>query len=148
MNSKQSLKSMIAHYMLGFICHVLISAIQAQSAGRSELDVFMITLVDFNVPSAKISEHINELSTCVQFANDLAPERNAALIEMVEHAKKSSKRGVSDEEREVEEALWGLRQSCDARWMLPFELHPSAESQSNRRPGCLFSCLDLVALTD
>ena len=109
MNSKQSLKSMIAHYMLGFICHVLISAIQAQSAGRSDLDVFMITLVDFNVPSAKISEHINELSTCVQFANDLAPERNAALIEMVEHAKKSSKRGVSDEEREVEEALWGLR---------------------------------------
>jgi hypothetical protein len=106
----------------------------------------MIGIVDLNVPGAKASERINELAQCMQFLNDLAPERHACLLEMAEHAKRSSRRGISDEEREVEEALWSLRQVLDVRWVMPFNLHPSAEQQSNRRQlgvkikHC-FSCL-------
>ena len=98
----------------------------------------MLTLADMNVPGAKASEHIQELSQCIQFVNDLAPERHAALVELPEFAKKSSKRGISDEEREIEEAFWSLRQTCDCRWMMPFDLHPSAEMQSNRRRAVVF----------
>ena len=116
-----------------FLKVVVLSAIQAQSAGRPETDVYVLAIVDFNVPGAKASERISELSQCIQFLNDLAPQRHACLLEMAEHAKKSSKRGISDEEREVEESLWGLRQHLDNRWMMPFALHPSAEQQSNRR---------------
>ena len=96
----------------------------------------MVGIVDLNVPGAKASERVQELSQCVQFLNDLAPERHASLLEMAEHAKRSSKRGISDEEREVEESLWSLRQVLDVRWVMPFNLHPSAEQQSNRRPVC------------
>ena len=106
----------------------------------------MIGIVDLNVPGAKASERINELAQCMQFLNDLAPERHACLLEVAEYAKRSSRRGISDEEREVEEALWSLRQVLDVRWVMPFNLHPSAEQQSNRRQlgvkikHC-FSCL-------
>lgn len=86
-----------------------------------------------NVPGAKASERIVEISQCIQFLNDLAPDRRAFLVEMAEYAKRSSKRGISDEEREVEEALWALRQGLDTRWVMPFNLHPAAEQQSNRR---------------
>ena len=89
--------------------------------------------MDLNVPGAKSSERISELSQCIQFLNDLAPDRHACLLEMAEFAKKSSRRGISDEEREVEEALWGLRQGLDVRWIMPFNLHPSAEQHSTRR---------------
>ena len=116
-------------YFLHWFCY----SYQAQSSGRAETDVFILGVVDLNVPGAKSSDKIMEISQCIQFINDLAPDRHVCLLEMSEHAKRSSKRGISDEEREVEEALWSLRQHLDTRWMMPFSLHPSAEQQSNRR---------------
>lgn len=73
----------------------------------------------------------------MQFINDLNGERHVALLEFPEQPKKTSRRGLSDEERDVEEALWSLRQSCDSRWIVPFQLHSSAEAQSTRRQGII-----------
>lgn len=106
---------------------------QAQSYGCPESDIHIITVIDLCVPLAKASENMNDLVALLQFANDLGPDRHIGLLEMPEHPKKSSKRGLCDEEREVEEALWALRQVCDCRWMIPFAIHPSAEAHSNRR---------------
>lgn len=112
--------------------------IQAQAAGCSDSDVHMVTVVDLNVPGAKSSERLQEIASCIQFVNDLAPQRHCALVELPEIPKKSSKRGLADEEKELQECLWSLRQGCDIRWICPFEVHASAEVQSGRRTE---SCL-------
>ena len=90
-------------------------------------------VADLNVPGAKSSEALNDLCSVIQFCNDLAPTRTVCLLELPEVAKKSSKRGLADEEAEVQTNLWSLRQSCDARWICPFHIHPSADAQTNRR---------------
>lgn len=95
----------------------------------------LLTIADLNVPGAKTSERLAEIASCIQFANDLAPLRHAAIVELPDVPRKSSKRGLWDEEKEINECLWGLRQACDCRWICPFELHPSAEAHSNRRLG-------------
>ncbi|CAK9075739.1 unnamed protein product [Durusdinium trenchii] len=105
----------------------------AQSAGCSELDVYYITVVDLNVPGAKSSERVQELCSCLQFSNDLCPQRHVGLVELPEYAKKASKRGLADEEQELQNTLWSLRQTCDSRWICPFDIHPSADAQTNRR---------------
>lgn len=106
---------------------------QAQSYGCPESDVHFITVVDLCVPLAKASENVQDLCALIQFTNDLGPDRHIGLLEIPEYPKKSSKRGLCDEEREVEECLWSLRQVCDSRWMMPFNVHPSADAQSSRR---------------
>lgn len=103
----------------------------------SEADVYYLALIDLNVPGAKSSERMSELASCVQFVNDLSPQRHAALLEMPEFAKRSSKRGLADEEKEVQDCLWSLRQVLDTRWIMPFDVHPSAEAQTNRRWGLI-----------
>ena len=86
-----------------------------------------------NVPLAKSKEKVEELCALVQFTNDLNPGRHVGIIELPEQAKKSSKRGLADEESDLQQVLWGLRQLCDSRWVLPFDVHPSADAQSARR---------------
>lgn len=93
----------------------------------------ILSIVDLNVPLANSAESVGELCNAVQFTNDLNPTMHACILEMVEQAKKTSKRGLADEEREVETALWGLRQSLDLRWVMAFDFHPQAESQTVRR---------------
>lgn len=117
---------------------------EAQSAGISESDIYYLTPCDMNVPGARTSERVNELASCVQFANDLSPLKHGALLELPDVPHKSAKRGLWDEEKEISEALWGLRQVCDSRWVCPFELHPSAEAHSNRRLGLIKFLLESV----
>lgn len=76
---------------------------------------------------------MQELCQTMQFCNDLAPTRSVALVELPEVAKKSSKRGLCDEESDLQSCLWSLRQSCDARWVCTFDVHPAADAQTNRR---------------
>ena len=107
---------------------------QAQTTGcKGDQDLYCIVVADLNVPGAKNSETLNELCSAIQFCNDLAPTRTVCLLELPEVAKKSSKRGLADEESEVQTCLWSLRQSCDARWICPFNVHPTADAQTNRR---------------
>ena len=93
----------------------------------------MVTFIDLNVPLAKSKEKQEELCGLMQFNNDLNPSKHAGIIELPETAKKSSKRGLADEEADLQQTLWGLRQVCDSRWVLPFDIHPSADAQSARR---------------
>ena len=96
-------------------------------------DIYTVCIADLNVPGAKSSEAISELAACIQFVNDQSPARSIGLLEMPEVAKKTSKRGLCDEEQEVQTCFWALRQTCDTRWICPFSVHPSAELQTNRR---------------
>ena len=77
--------------------------------------VIMLTLVDLNVPQAKMKENMQSLLTVCQFVNDLNPTQHAALVELPEVPKKASKRGLADEEKEVQEGAWGLGQDLDCR---------------------------------
>eukprot|EP00438_Fugacium_kawagutii_P020691 Skav232340 [mRNA] locus=scaffold1704:535693:541139:- [translate_table: standard] len=94
----------------------------AQSCSCKEIDVHTIAVVDLNVPGAKSSEAINDLCACLQFINDQAPQRAVGLLELPEIAKKTSKRGLCDEEQEIQTCLWSLRQSCDNLFLTASEL--------------------------
>lgn len=93
----------------------------------------MLSVVDFNVPWAKAREHVAELCAGVQFVNDLLPASHAACLEFPEIPKKTSKRGICDEEQQIQEELWALRQVLDCRWICPFEIHPGAQDKTVRR---------------
>ncbi|CAK9095526.1 Uncharacterized protein SCF082_LOCUS44871, partial [Durusdinium trenchii] len=105
----------------------------AATCNCKESDVHILTFVDLNVPLAKSKERMEELCTLVQFANDLQPTRNVGVIEVPEAPKKTSKRGLADEESDLQQTLWGLRQACDNRWFVPFEIQASADAQTARR---------------
>lgn len=111
---------------------------EAQSFGCKEAEVSTICVVDLNVPGAKTSEKVEELSSVVQFVNSMNTKRNVCLLELPEFPKKTSKRGLADEEAEVQNALWAARQCCDTRWICPFGVHPTAENQTSRRPDWVF----------
>ena len=108
---------------------------QAQTCGCKQEDLYCIVIVDLKVPGAKSSETISELCSALQFANDLSPNKTVALLELPDQPKKASKRGLADEENEVQTCLWSLRQACDLRWICPFNVQPVAEAQTNRRQG-------------
>lgn len=112
---------------------------EASACNCRESDIHMVTVVDLNVPLAKSKEKMEELCQLLQFTNDLAPSRHIGVIELPETAKKSSKRGLADEESDLQQTLWGLRQTCDTRWILPFDVHPSADAQTSRRRGLTIS---------
>ena len=95
--------------------------------GCSVSDLMMISVVDLNVPFAKAKENLDELCRSVQFLNDLAPDFHCGLIEIPQMAKKSSRRGIADEETDLQQKLWGLRQICDERWF------PSGGRATQRR---------------
>lgn len=96
-------------------------------------DLCMVTFVDLNVPLANSKEKMMELMQAVACINDMNPSRHIALIECVDIPKKTSRRGIADEEKELQETLWALKQQCDARWILPFEVPATAEAHSSRR---------------
>lgn len=96
-------------------------------------DLCMVTFADLNVPLSNSREKMTELMTAIAAINDIAPMRNAAIVELADTPKKSSKRGLADEEAELQEVLWSLKQQCDSRWILPFEVPSAAESHSSRR---------------
>ena len=116
---------------------------EAQDATCKEQDIHVITIADLNVPLAKSKQRMEEICRLMQFCNDVNGSRHCGIIELPEVAKSTSKRGLADEERELQEELWGLRQTCDARWILPFDVMPQAEHQTNRRTGT--ACI--IALT-
>lgn len=102
--------------------------------GCSVTDLLMVSVVDLNVPFAKAKENLDELCRSVQFLNDLHPDFHCGLIEIPQMAKKSSRRGIADEETDLQQKLWGLRQICDERWFLPVDVQPSAADNSKSKP--------------
>lgn len=141
-------------------CHVKFNlgqgSLGSAEAGKCEcniMDIHMVSLVDLNVPFAKAKENLDELCKMVQFINDISPATHCAVIEIPQMAKKSSKRGICDEEADLQQKLWGLRQVCDDRWFLPFDLQPSAENNSKgKRLVCFkwvaryFHCEETICL--
>ena len=130
---------LIIHNMIICLCVFKPFSIipKANLCNCRETDVHMITLIDLNVPLAKSKEKMEELCTLMQFVNDLNPTRHVGVVELPETAKKTSKRGLCDEEADLQQTLWGLRQVCDARWIVPFDIHPSADAQTARRSELL-----------
>lgn len=109
---------------------------QANLYGVKVSDVVLLTFVDLNVPYANSKERMEELMTAVAFLNDISPTRHCAVVELPDVAKKSSRRGLADEESDVQNCLWGLKQSCESRWIMPFEVQAQADGHSaRRRPG-------------
>lgn len=76
---------------------------------------------------------MDEIMTAVSFINDISPTRTVALVELPDMPKKTSKRGLADEEAEVQNTLWGLRQHCDCRWFMPLDIQAQADGHSARR---------------
>lgn len=113
---------------------------QADLYGVKTADVYMVTYVDLNVPYANSQEKMEELMTAIQFINDISPLKHVALVELPDVPKKSAKRGLADEESAVQTQLWALKQRCDTRFIVPFDVPQVADAKCTRRRTGLGTC--------
>lgn len=108
---------------------------QANDCGVPVTEVHIVGFTDLNVPLANSKERVQELMAAIAAMNDIAPNKHCAVVELADCPKKSSKRGLFDEEKDLLEELWQLKQQGDFRWILPWEVQPAAEGHSSRRQG-------------
>ena len=94
---------------------------KAKDCGCTGDDITFVSLVDFNAPGCRSSANVEALCERVATINDLAPERNCALCILPDVARDSSLRGLYDEEKNIQEGFFALRQHCDTRFI---ELFP------------------------
>lgn len=107
--------------------------IKAEAAGVKQSEICLVSFADLNVPLANSKERMGEIMQAIAAMNDISPARHIGLIECADTPKKSSKRGMADEEKELQETLWSLKQQCDTRWILPFDVPEAAQAHSSRR---------------
>ncbi|CAK9060121.1 Uncharacterized protein SCF082_LOCUS31722 [Durusdinium trenchii] len=105
----------------------------ANDCGVPVTEVHIVGFTDLNVPLANSKERVQELMAAIAAMNDIAPNKHCAVVELADCPKKSSKRGLFDEEKDLLEELWQLKQQGDFRWILPWEVQPAAEGHSSRR---------------
>lgn len=76
-----------------------------------------MSLVDFNVPGMRGKAAVEMLAKQVAMVNALAPMKSCALVLLPDLPKDSSLRGLFDEERDIQEAFFALKQSCEVRFI-------------------------------
>ena len=93
-----------------------------------------IGFVDMNAPTARQKAMTLKLMEGISIINDSGDaSKNCCCLMMPDHAKDSSLRGLYDEERCILEALFGLKQSVDCRFIDLFTRDGRAEGRSNMR---------------
>ena len=95
--------------------------------------VHLVGYCDFNAPNACSKTRIQDLSKALHMVNEVNGRRNVAIADYPDVPKASSKRGLADEEQDIQNAFWSFKMSCDTRFILPFDLHPAGEPLSKRR---------------
>ena len=95
--------------------------------------VHVIGYVDFNVPTASNKSRTADLAKALLHINELNSRRNIGVCDFPDVPKASSKRGLADEESDIQTAMWSLKLNCDVRYVQPFELPPHGEAVTKRR---------------
>lgn len=95
--------------------------------------VHIIGLVDFNSPNASSKCRVADLSKALNTICEMNPLRNVGILDFPDQPKASSKRGLADEEYDIQTAMWSMKLHVDTRFILPFDFHPHSESVSKRR---------------
>ena len=95
--------------------------------------ICVVGFADLNVPNAQSKSRIADIAKGMAMLNDLNGDLNLAIVEFPDTPKASSKRGLADEEQEIQNSFWTLKQFCDVRYILPFELHAAGEQLTKRR---------------
>ena len=93
----------------------------------------IVGLVDFNSPNASTKCRVSELSKALNLICETNPERNMGVLDFPDQPKASSKRGLADEEHEIQSAMWSMKLHVDTRFILSFDFHPHGESVTKRR---------------
>jgi hypothetical protein len=62
----------------------------------------------------------------IAMLNDVNPLKTITCLTMPDVPKASSAHGLADEESSIQQVLWGLRQYCDARWIITFDPAPNS----------------------
>eukprot|EP00435_Cladocopium_sp_Y103_P061906 s492_g23.t1 len=114
-------------------CNKFMRVVQAKIHNVAADRVHVIGYVDFNVPSAATKARTGDLAKALLIVNELQGERNIGLCDFPDVAKASSKRGLADEEADIQSAMWVNKLNCDTRYMQPFELPPHGEAVLNMK---------------
>lgn len=97
-------------------------------------DIAILGFCDFNVPFARSKESCQALCSGVAALNESNPTKCACLLIFPEIARESSLRGLWDEERQIMEELFSLKQACDHPFVdLYARESQRAELKSNSR---------------
>ena len=106
---------------------------KAREHNCNENDVIVVGLVDYNVPGATIKKKYDALSDGITTINDLSPAANMCIIFFPDNAKKSSARGLYEEEKNITDSLYANRQWSDAKFIELFRRPRRSEPKSNSR---------------
>lgn len=106
--------------------------------------VHIVAYCDFNVPNAASRTRTQDLAKAMHMVLQHNASRNVGLADFPDAAKASSKRGLADEEADIQTAFWSMKLNLDNRFVLPFDLHPSGESLAKRRTGVGLSSFDFA----
>ena len=95
--------------------------------------VHMIAYVDFNIPMASTKNRITDLSKAVHMVLQSNGVRTVGVLDYPDVPKPSSKRGLADEESDIQTAFWSLKMCLDTRFITAYEFPPSADAFSKKR---------------
>ena len=87
---------------------------QARECNCTGDDIYFVSVIDFNIPGMRGSQNIEILCRQLAAVNGLSPTKSCGLVILPDLAKASSLRGLYDEEKEIQEALFSLRQYSTA----------------------------------
>ena len=99
----------------------------------SSSDIYVLGIVDFNTPHSKSVANLTKLASMLCLVNDDNPIRNASLALMPDLSLKSSERGSFDEDKAIVEALFGVKQFCDCKFIELFARGRGSDMKSNSR---------------
>ena len=99
---------------------------QAKTFNLRESDVHVAVFVDFNSPLCAHKNRTEQLCKGVAMLNDVSPLKTITCLTTPDVPKASSAHGLADEESSIQPVLWGLRQYCDARWIITFDPAPNS----------------------
>ena len=95
--------------------------------------VHIVCYCDFNHPQASAKARVSDLARLFQSCCEIGPTTSVGIADMPEVVKASSKRGLADEENDIQVAFWGQKMNIDTRFILAYDLPAAGEALTKRR---------------
>eukprot|EP00435_Cladocopium_sp_Y103_P019166 s4234_g4.t1 len=95
--------------------------------------IHIVAYSDFNHPQASSKSRVADLARLFQSCCEMNPITTVGVCDFPEVPKASSKRGLADEENDIQVSFWAQKLNIDTRFVVPYDLPPSGEALNKRR---------------
>ena len=95
--------------------------------------VHIVCFCDFNHPQASAKARVADLARLFQSCCEMSPTTSVGICDFPEVPKASSKRGLADEENDIQVTFWAQKLNIDTHFILAYDLPPAGEALTKRR---------------